>query len=108
MELTGTAMVVILITEFFMVFFLAFGYMVRFRGRIDLLRGHDLSKVQDRAGLGRFVGNGLLALGILAGLVFLFEVTLPDFAPVIFLGYLATIPIVSVWTALGSRRFEKP
>ncbi|MDD1720050.1 MAG: hypothetical protein LUQ25_08325, partial [Methanoregulaceae archaeon] len=106
MDTSGTSLVILLITEFFMVFFLALGYLVRYRGRLDLLRGHNLAAVSDRAGLARFVGGNLLALGILAGFIFLCEISSPPLASFFFFCYLAVILVVSFITARGSRRFE--
>jgi len=38
------------------------GYLIRVRGMMHLIAGYDENKVDDKAGLQRFFGNGILVL----------------------------------------------
>jgi hypothetical protein len=97
---------ILIILEFFMVLFLILGYLIRFRGRIDLIAGYGEGRVKDVKGLLRVVGNSLLVLGILAaatlGLVFL----IPAKEVFLFLIYTTIIvPVIAIASFLGSRRY---
>jgi hypothetical protein len=54
---------ILIITEFVTIFFIALGYLIKYRKRIDFIRGYDRNRVSDPAGLSRWVGNNLLILG---------------------------------------------
>ena len=43
------------------------GYLVRYRGKLNLIAGYDERKVADKAGLQRFAGNAIFTL---AGILF--------------------------------------
>ncbi|MDN7024745.1 DUF3784 domain-containing protein [Methanoculleus sp. FWC-SCC1] len=86
---------------------LALGYLIRYRGRVDLIAGYDEKKVRDPEGLARFVGTNLLLLGAGAFVILALEFLLPTYAVVFFAVYaLAAVPAVSLLTVWGSRRFE--
>jgi hypothetical protein len=100
------SVLILIILEFFMVLFLALGYLIRFRGRIDLIAGYREGRVKDVKGLLQVVGNSLLMLGILAavtlGLVFL----IPQREVLLFLVYTTIIvPVIAIASFLGSRRY---
>ena len=102
------SMLILIILEFFMVIFLSLGYLIRFRGRIDLIAGYGEGRVRDVKGLLRVVGNSLLMLGILAaatlGLVFL----IPEREVLLFLLYTTVlVTVIAIASFLGSRRYLK-
>lgn len=96
----------LLFSEFMMVFFLGVGYLIRFRGKVSLVAGYDPKKVRDSKGLSTWIGNNLLLLGVIGVGVFLIEVLRDDLALVAFFTYaLLVVPIVSIVSAWGGRRF---
>ena len=58
------SILILIILEFFLVMFLVLGYLIRFRGRIDLVAGFKEGRVQDGKGLSRVVGTSLIILGV--------------------------------------------
>ena len=57
--------------------FLILGYLIRFRGRIDLVAGHREGRIRDEKGLSRVVGNSLLILGVLAAVTLVLVFIVP-------------------------------
>jgi len=106
-QMLGMASVLLLLfTEFLMVFFLGVGYLIRFRGKVSLIRGYDPKRVSDSKGLSIWIGNNLLLLGGIGVGVFLIEVLVENLALAAFFTYaLLIVPIVSIASALGGRRF---
>jgi hypothetical protein len=102
------SVLILIILEFFMVLFIALGYLIRFRGRVDLIAGYREGRIQDPAGLSIFIGNSLLLLGTFAVITFVLVLVLPDYEVLFFLMYAAVIfPIVSIFSVYRSRRYLK-
>jgi hypothetical protein len=102
------SVLILIILEFFTILFLALGYLIRFRGRVDLIAGYREGRIRDPAGLSTFIGNSLLLLGILAILTFTLVLILPDYEVLFFLFYAAVIfPIVSILSVYRSRQYLK-
>ena len=99
---------ILTILEFFVVFFLTLGYLIRFRGRVDLITGYGERRERDPAVLSRLIGNSLLLLGILAAASFLLVLALPEYEVLIFLIFtVVAVPVISIATAIVSRRSLK-
>jgi hypothetical protein len=99
---------ILIILEFFMVLFLALGYLIKFRGRVDLIAGYREGRIRDAAGLAGFIGTSLLFLGILAAATFALVLLFPDYEVVFFLIYAAVLfPIISIYSLAGSRKYLK-
>lgn len=95
-------------TEFFIILFLVLGYMIKYKGRVEIIAGYDASRVKDRKGLGNFIGNSLFILAASAIIAFIFEIMNPDNEFIIFMVFASVIvPIVGIATFLGTRRFMK-
>jgi hypothetical protein len=102
------AVLILIILEFFMVLFLALGYLIRFRGRIDLVAGYKEGRVRDTKGLCRIVGNSLLILGVLAAVTLGLVIIFPEKEVILFLLFAAVIvPVTGIISLLGSRRYLK-
>jgi hypothetical protein len=98
---------ILIITEFVTIFFIALGYLIKYRKRIDFIRGYDRDRVSDPAGLSRWVGNNLLILGgigVITLIIEFFFSGLELLAATLFLA--GAVPVVGLITAYGSRRFE--
>lgn len=96
----------IIILEFLLVFFLVIGYLIRFRGRVDLIAGYQEGRIRDPKGLARVVGDSLLLLGILGGVTLGLIISFPQREVTFFLLYAAVIvPVMSIVSLLGSRRY---
>jgi hypothetical protein len=102
------SVLILIILEFFMVLFLVLGYLIRFRGRIDLVAGYKEGRVRDEKGLSRVVGNSLLVLGVLAAAILGLVITFPEKEVLLFLLYTAiVVPVIGILSVLGSRRYLK-
>jgi hypothetical protein len=102
------SVLILIILEFFMVIFIALGYLIRFRKRVDLIAGYREGRIRDPTGLSTFIGNSLLLLGILALLTFAMVLVVPDYEVLFFLIYAAVIfPIVSIISVYKSRQYLK-
>jgi hypothetical protein len=102
------SVLILIILEFFMVLFLALGYLIRFRGRIDLIAGYREGRIQDEKGLARVVGTSLIILGVLAGSTLALVIIFPEKEVLVFLLYTAmVVPVVGILSVLGSRRYLK-
>ena len=102
------SILILIILEFFMVVFLVLGYLIRFRGRIDLVAGYKEGRVQDVKGLSRVVGNSLIILGVLAGSTLSLVIIFPEKEVLLFLLYTAiVVPVVGILSVVGSRRYLK-
>lgn len=100
--------VLYIITELIGFVMLALGYLIRFRGRVDLIAGYDEKRVRDPEGLTHFVGTNLLLLGAGAFAVLALEFLIPGYAVLFFVVYaLVVVPLVSLLTVRGSSRYEK-
>jgi hypothetical protein len=98
---------ILIITEFITLFFIALGYLIKYRKRLDLIRGYDRGTVKDPDGLSRWVGNNLLFLGGAGVITFAIEILVPDLELIAVTLFLAgLVPVVGIITAIGSRRFE--
>jgi hypothetical protein len=103
-----SSVLILIMLEFFMVLFLALGYLIRFRGRIDLVAGYKEGRVRDAKGLSRVIGNSLLILGILAAFTLALIVLVPGKEVILFLLFAAVIvPVTGIVSVLASRRFLK-
>jgi hypothetical protein len=106
--ITMPSALILIILEFFMVLFLALGYLIKFRGRVDLIAGYREGRIRDAAGLAGFIGTSLLFLGILAAATFALVLLFPDYEVVFFLIYAAVLfPIISIYSLAGSRKYLK-
>jgi hypothetical protein len=103
-----TNILILGMTEFFFVLFLILAYMIKFKGRVEIIAGYDSSRVKDKKGLAGFVGNSLLILAAGAFLAFILEIQNPAGDFLIFMIFASVIvPIIGVITYFGSRRFLK-
>ncbi|MDD1706050.1 MAG: DUF3784 domain-containing protein [Methanoregulaceae archaeon] len=102
------SVLILIILEFFMVLFLALGYLIRFRGRIDFVAGYREGRVIDAKGLERVVGNSLLVLGILAAVTLSLVIIFPENEVILFLIFAGVVvPVTGILSVLGSRRYLK-
>lgn len=102
------SMLILIILEFFMVIFLSLGYLIRFRGRIDLVAGYREGRVLDEKGLSRVVGNSLLLLGVLAAATLVLVFIVPEQEVLLFLLYaVIVVPVTGILSVLLSRRYLK-
>jgi hypothetical protein len=100
--------ILLIITEFLFLVFAVLGYTIRVRKKVDIIAGYQKGMIRDPEGLSRWVGNNLFflaacSLAALAGIL-----VFPDEEVIIFLVLITLVPIVSVITAVGSKKFEKP
>ena len=99
-------------TEFFFILFLVLAYMIKAKGRVEIIAGYDAAKVKNKKGLADFVGNSLIILAVSAFLAFIFEIINPDLEFLIFMVFASmVVPIVGIATFLKSRKFfakDKP
>ncbi|ACL17692.1 hypothetical protein Mpal_2412 [Methanosphaerula palustris E1-9c] len=105
----GMASVLLLLfTEILMIFFLGIGYLIRFKGKVTLVAGYDPKRVRDSTGLSTWIGNSLLLIGVIGVITFLIEVLVDAQALAAFFTFaLIIVPVVSIVTAWGARRFYK-
>ena len=95
-------------TEFFLILFLVLAYMIKFKGRVEIIAGYETARVKNKKGLADFVGNSLLILAASAFIAFIFEVVNPDSEFLIFMFFASVVvPIVGIATFLKSRTFFK-
>jgi hypothetical protein len=99
--------ILLIITEFLFLVFAVLGYTIRVRKKVDIIAGYQKGTIQDPEGLSRWVGNNLFflaacSLAALAGILIF-----PNQEVIIFLVLITLVPIVSVVTAIGSKKFEK-
>jgi len=93
-------------TEFFLILFFVLAYMIKFKGRIEIIAGYDAAKVKNKKGLANLVGNSLLILAVSAFIAFIFEIMNPAGEFLTFMIFASVIvPIVGIATFLKSRRF---
>jgi len=101
-----TNILVLGMTEFFILLFAVLAYMIKYKGRIEMIAGYDAKKVKDRKGLADFVGNNLILLAVCAAIAFIFELAYPPTELVAFLVFASMIvPIVGIVTFFGMRKF---
>jgi len=99
---------ILIILEFLLILFLALGYLIRFRGRVDIIAGYREGRIRDPAALSRLVGNNLLLLGALAALSFVLVLVFPEYEVVFFLMFTVIIvPVIGIVSAIMSRRYLK-
>jgi hypothetical protein len=102
------SVLILIILEFFIILFLALGYLIRFRGRVDLIAGYREGRIRDTTGLARFIGDSLLLLGVLAAITFTLVLVFPEDEVWFFLVYAAVIfPAVSIFSVYKSRQYLK-
>jgi hypothetical protein len=71
------------------------GYQIRFKGRLNLIAGYDPNSVKDKEGLGRWVGSGIMVLGIVQAICGLLAlIASVDFAGLLFLLATVTVPVI--------------
>jgi len=103
-----TSVLILIILEFFLILFLALGYLIRFRGRGDIIAGYREGRIRDPAALSRLVGNNLLLLGALAALSFVLVLAFPEYEVVFFLVFTVIIvPVIGIVSAIMSRGYLK-
>ncbi|MDO8841729.1 DUF3784 domain-containing protein [Methanocalculus sp.] len=106
--MTGAPILLLLITEFIAVVFVALGYFIKIKKMTNLIAGFDPKSCRDPEGLISWIGNSLLALGIGAALIFVAMLIVPDYSLTLFLIYTAGIvPIAAIIIALVARKFDK-
>jgi hypothetical protein len=105
----GVGMTNILIlgmTEFFIVLFAVLAFMIKYKGRVDIIAGYDEKQVRDKKGLADFIGNNLIILAVSAALAFIFELLNPSTEFLAFLVFASVIvPIVGIATFFGMRKY---
>ncbi len=95
-------------TEFFLILFLVLAYMIKVKGRVEMIAGYDAARVKNKKGLADFVGNSLIILAASAFIAFIFEVVNPASEFLIFMVFASVVvPIVGIATFLKSRKFFK-
>ena len=101
-----TNILILGMTEFFLVLFAVLAYMIKYKGRVDIIAGYDEKMVRDKRGLADFVGNNLIILAVSALLAFMFELMNPATEFLAFLVFASVIvPVVGVVTFFGMRKF---
>lgn len=101
-------LLLLLITEFIAVVFLALGYLIKYRKMTNLIAGFDRETCADPEGLINWVGNSLLALAVAAAVIFVLILVLPGYALLLFLAYTAGIvPVGAIIVAYRARSFDK-
>jgi hypothetical protein len=106
--ITMPSALILIILEFFMVLFLALGYLIKFRGRVDLIAGYREGRIRDAAGLAGSIGTSLLLLGILAAATFALVLLFPNYEVLFFLTYAVVLfPIISIFSLFVSRKYLK-
>jgi len=95
-------------TEFFLVLFLVLAYMIKVKGRVEIIAGYEAARVKDKKGLADFVGNSLIILAVSACIAFIFEIVNPVSEFLIFMFFASVVvPVVGIATFLRSREFFK-
>src|SRR5215471_16108193 len=84
---------------------LTFGYLIAFRKRITLIAGLDVSKVRDSDGLARWVGRGLLGIGVLGVLIGLAGFVAPGPAAQLVIAYVSVNLGGAAVLLVGMRRY---
>jgi len=93
-------------TEFFLILFLVLAYMIKVKGRIEIIAGYDAARVKNKKGLADLVGNSLIILAASAFIAFIFEIVNPASEFLIFMVFASVVvPIVGIATFLKSRKF---
>ena len=101
-----TNILILGMTEFFIVLFAVLAYMIKYKGRVDIIAGYDEKQVRDKKGMADFVGNNLIILAVSALLAFMFELLNPSTEFLAFLVFASVIvPIVGIVTYLGMRKY---
>jgi hypothetical protein len=86
----------------------AVGALIRYAGWVELVAGYDPERVTDEEGLAEFVGRNVLAVGVLTVLLGAVEAVTPGGETWYWLGYVAVVLGIGLWTVRGARRFESP
>ncbi|MBP1928844.1 Flp pilus assembly protein TadB [Methanolinea mesophila] len=100
--------ILLIITEFLFLVFAVLGYTIRIKKRVDVIAGYQKGTIRDPDGLSRWVGNNLFFLAGCSLAAMVGILVFPDQEVVIFMVLITLVPIVSVITALRSKRFEQP
>jgi hypothetical protein len=99
--------ILLIITEFLFLVFAVLGYTIRVRKKVDIIAGYQKGTIRDPEGLSRWVGNNLFFLAACSLVALAGILVFPDEEVIIFLVLITLVPIVSVVTAIGSKKFEK-
>jgi len=103
-----TNILILGMTEFFLVLFAVLAYMIKYKGRVEIMAGYDEKLIRDKTGLANFVGNNLIILAVSALLAFFFELLNPSTEFLTFLVFASVIvPIVGIGTFFGMRKYLK-
>lgn len=101
-----TNILILGMTEFFIVLFAVLAYMIKYKGRVDIIAGYDEKLVKNKKGLAEFVGNNLIILAASALLAFIFELLNPATEFIAFLVFASVIvPVVGIGTFIGMRKY---
>jgi hypothetical protein len=84
---------------------LMMGYLIGSLKQLSLIAGLDVSRVRDRDGLARWVGRGLLGIGVLDLLAGLAVFVTPDLAALLVIAYVAVSLAGAAVLLLGMRRY---
>jgi len=101
-----TNILILGMTEFFIVLFVVLAYMIKYKGRVDIIAGYDEKMVSDKSRLSDFIGNNLIILAICALLAFIFELLNPSAEFIAFLIFASVIvPMVGLVSFFGMRKY---
>ena len=101
-----TNILILGMTEFFIVLFAVLAYMIKYKRRVEIIAGYDEKMVRDKSGLANFVGNTLIILAVSSLLAFIFELLNPQTEFLAFLVFASVIvPIIGVGTFFGMRKY---
>jgi hypothetical protein len=84
---------------------LMMGYLIGSLRELSLIAGLDVSRVRDRDGLARWVGRGLLGIGVLGLLAGLAVFVTPDLAALMVIAYVAVNLAGAAVLLVGMRRY---
>jgi hypothetical protein len=84
---------------------LLMGYLIGSLKELSLIAGLDVSRVRDRDGLARWVGRGLLGIGVLDMLAGLAVFVTADLAALLVIAYVAVNLAGAAVLLVGMRRY---
>jgi hypothetical protein len=86
---------------------LLMGYLIGSLKELSLIAGLDVSRVRDRDGLARWIGRGLLGIGVLDLLVGLAVFVTPDLGALLVIAYVAVSLAGAAVLLVGMRRYVR-
>lgn len=83
------------------------GYLIRFKHKVEIIAGYDPKRVKDKAGLAKWVGSNLLALGFIGLVTTAIAFAYPSIALAFFFCYIGIIIIgVFITTFQGGKFYS--